>query len=250
MTTRAKSLVSISAALALGAGSLCWSQDQPDRANQRQQAAESDRAGQPAQGARGAGQDDPQRQAAWRQWHEQIQQIIQQGGPTAPDKLFVLHAAMECKFATRLSEIAGEKSQNAQVKQIAQRIAQGHQQMQQELQQVAKQVDVQIPQTEPMQENGLVELFNSLAGDQFDQRYVAFLNASHAGGVAAFEAEARIAQAAPVKEFALQQLPKLREHYQQVQQTAAALGVIAPGEAVPAGGRIRGGAGGEASGGK
>ncbi|MDB5293280.1 MAG: putative outer membrane protein-like protein [Phycisphaerales bacterium] len=249
MTKRATSVVSIAAALALGAGSLCWSQNQPGQADQPPQpSGQADQSGQQPQGAQGTDQDEQQMHAAMKEWHQQVKQIVQQGGPTAPDKLFLLRKAMEDRMESRISDTAAQKSQNPQVKQIAQRISQDHQQMQQQLQQVAQQVGVQIPQTEPMHENdGLTKLYTSLPADQFDQRYIAFLNACHARDVAAFEAEARIAQAAPVKQFAQQQLPKLQQHYQQIQQTAVTLGVIAPGEAVPAGGQIKGG---ETGGGK
>jgi putative membrane protein len=246
MTKRATSLVAMAAGLALGAGSLCWSQNQPAQADQQQPAAQADQSGQPAQGAQGADQqDDQQMRAAMKEWHQQMKQIIQQGGPTAPDKLFILRKALENRIESRVSDTAAQKSQNAQVKQIAQRIVQDHQQMQQQIQQVAQQVGVQIPQAEPMHEQSeLSKLYTSLPADQFDQRYIAWLNACHARDVAAFEAEARIAQAAPVKQFAQQQLPTLQKHYQQIQQTAVTIGVIAPGDAVPASGQIQGGSGG------
>jgi predicted outer membrane protein len=246
MTKRATSLVAMTAGLALGAGTLCWSQNQPGQTNQPQPAAQAEQGGQQAQGAAASDQQqDQQMQSAMKEWHQQMQQIIQQGGPTAPDKLFVLRQAMEGRIETRVSEIAAQKSQNAQVKQIAQRMVQDHQQMQQQLQQTAQQLGVKIPEAQPMHEQSeLSKLYTSLPAEQFDQRYIAWLNACHARDVAAFEAEARIAQAAPVKQFAQQQLPTLQQHYQKIQQTAVTLGVLGAGEAVPASGQIQGGSGG------
>ncbi|MDB5303369.1 MAG: outer membrane protein [Phycisphaerales bacterium] len=242
MTKRATTLVSIAAGLALGAGSFCWSQDQQA---QQQQPAQPDPSAQQPQGAQGTDQDEQQMHAAMKEWRQQVKQVIQQGGPTAPDKLFLLHTAMESKFDRKVNETAAQKSQNPQVKQIAQRMLQDSQQMQQQLQQAAQQAGVQIPQTDSTGvKDSMIQMYTSLPADQFDQRYIAYVNSCKARDLAAFQAEARIAQVPAVKQFAQQALPTIQQHHQQVQQTATALGVIAPGEAVPAGGQIPGGSSG------
>jgi putative membrane protein len=146
----------------------------------------------------------------------------------------------------QLSEQAQQKAQSDQVKQIAQRFVQDHERMNQQLKQVAQQLGVQVPQTLPSMKQEELQIFSSLSGKEFDQHYVAHMNAMHAHDVAAFEGTSSLSQNAPVKQFATENLPTLQQHYQMVRQVAQGFGISTQGaDATPAGAHLPGTVGGE-----
>jgi hypothetical protein len=58
--------------------------------------------------------------------------------------------------------------------------------------------------------------------------------------VAAYSDEAQLAKDPHIKDYAAKNLPTLKQHYQQAQQTATALGLPNSAEAQPAGARMQG----------
>jgi putative membrane protein len=184
----------------------------------------------------GAGLQDPGRAAGGREaqgmWMEQIQKA------DTPDKLFLLQVAAGCQAGTQWAQLAQQKSQNAQVKQLSDAILKDHQQLTQALQKAIEQQGLQMPQGVPPIVQQELKVAQSLSGEQFDQRFLSCTKAGHAAAVSAFEDEARIASDPNVKQFASQNLPTLQQHAQLIQQAAVALGLPSGTEARQAGQRI------------
>jgi len=157
---------------------------------------------------------------------------------TAPDKLFVLHAAMGNQEEIELSRQAVQKASNNEVKQAAQHILDDHQKAQQQLQQVAQQVGVQLPSSLPEDKQQMIRILTSLPADQFEKHYISAMQADHAKEIIKFRACSQLSQNDQVKQYAQQQLPALQSHYDMVQQAAVALGLPGGSEAIPASGRM------------
>jgi putative membrane protein len=164
-------------------------------------------------------------------------QQLQQQPDQAPDKLFVIGAAIDNMYEMQLTHQAMQKAQNQQVKQLAQRLMEDHQQMSTQLQQVARQMNVQVPQGLPSIKQQEVQVIASLPAEQFEKQYVAKMNEQHSKDVTCFGSQMSLAQSQQLKQFVTQQLPKLQQHQQQVLQTAAAIGITNQAEAQQAGSR-------------
>jgi putative membrane protein len=237
------------AILAAAAGMIftgaAWAQDAAGGAASDQQAqgqSQRDR------GARGQGQG--QGRGADMQIVQQLQQFAQDPN-TAADKCFVVMAAIDNEFEIQSGQAAQQKSQNDQVKQIAQKMVDDHTKAKQQLQQVAQQLQVQLPDQLPRMKQAELQIMSALPADQFDKHYLAHLQAAHAKDVTKFNSVSQISQNEQVKQFAQQTLPVLQQHAQHVNQTATAMGLPSGMEAVQAGATIQGsGGGGSSSGGQ
>jgi len=171
---------------------------------------------------------------------DQLRQFSQDP-KTAADKLFVYHAGIGNQFETELARQVQQKAQNAQVKQLAQRIVEDHQKANEQLQRVAQQLNVQIPQSLPQEKQDIIQVLTSLPTDQLEKHFITAMEADHASDLIKYRACAQMSQNQAVKEYAQQQLPALSQHYDTAQQAAVALGLPSGGpEAIPASGRIQG----------
>jgi len=182
-------------------------------------------------GAQLSNRDDPD---------AQLRQFAQDP-KTAAEKMFVLHAGIGNQCEIELARQVQQKAQNAQVKQLAQRIVEDHQKANDQLQKVAQQLDVRIPQSIPSEKREMIQILTSLPTEQMEKHFITAMQADHAAELIMFRAVAQMAENQAVKDYAQQQLSALSQHYDQAQQTAVALGLPSGGpEAVPASGRIPG----------
>jgi len=165
-----------------------------------------------------------------------IQQALRSAND--PDKLFLVCAAIDNNAEIQLAQLAQTKAQDQHVKQIAQRIMQDHQTAQDQLKQTAQQVGIQLPQSVPATKQQELRVFQSLSGKDFDQQYIACMQAGHAKAVNQYQAVAQLAKNDQVKDYASKTLPTLQMHFQHVQQAATALGLPNANEAQPAGARM------------
>jgi putative membrane protein len=246
------SVVAMAAGVVLGGATLVGAQAQDqstqDRLQQQGQQAQQQaqqRAEQGRQRLQQAGQDaqaeagqQPGRQGmqADQQIQQQMQQIARQPEQAA-DKLFVLDTAIGDMYEIQLSQQAQQKAQSPEVKRLAQTIMQDHQQSSQQLQRVAQQLGVQVPQGLPSMKMQEIQILSSLPAEQFEKQYVAKMNALHAKDVTSYGGQMSLAQNDQLKQYVTQTLPKLQQHQQMTLQTAAAMGLANPGEAVQAGSR-------------
>jgi putative membrane protein len=251
------SVVAMAAGVMLGGATLAFAQDAQDQSTQdrlQQQGQEAKQRVQQdgqrlQQTARDATQGDasqPQSPEQAKQVDQQIQEQLQQLSQQpeqAADKLFVLNTAIGNMYEMQLSQHAQQKAQSPEVKQLAQMIMQDHRQASQQLQKVAQQIGVQLPQGLPSMKMQEIQILSSLPAEQFEKQYVAQMNELHAKDVACFGAQMSLAQNEQVKQFVTQTLPRLQQHQQHVLQTASAMGLANPGEAVQAGSRQTGATG-------
>ncbi|HLL90228.1 MAG TPA: DUF4142 domain-containing protein [Tepidisphaeraceae bacterium] len=133
---------------------------------------------------------------------------------------FFKEAASVNELEIRLADLAQQRSQNDQVKQIAQHIKQDHQQANQALQQMAKQANVQVsPGQLERPHQAILEEMQQKQGEQFDRAFVFGNVASHQKSILMYQYMANKGQG-PAQQYAQQVLPKIQEHYQQIQPIA------------------------------
>ena len=162
---------------------------------------------------------------------------------TDPDKLFLVCAAVDNQCEIRLAELAQQKSQDTQVKQIAQRVTQDHQQAQDQLKSIAQASGVELPHGTPGLQRQEMKILQGLNGKDFDQQYIAHVRAAHAKAVQEYQDVAQLAKNQQIKDYASKTLPTLQQHDQDIQQAATALGLPSGNEAQTVGARMNGDAG-------
>jgi putative membrane protein len=124
-----------------------------------------------------------------------------------------------------LAELAASKSQNEEIKALAEHIKKDHSEANTKLKSIAEKHGVIINQTgDSKQQRGLAR-FQNLSGAQFDQEFAKEMLRDHQKTITRFEQTAKEASDSDVQEYAQQTLPKLRQHLQHAKTAAKAVGV-------------------------
>jgi len=173
-----------------------------------------------------------------QQINAQLQKIQQQKDNLAGDRLFVLHNSCGNQFEIALGQLALQKSQDENVKKLAQHIVQDHTQANQKLMPIAQKLQVDPPQGLPSHKQQELQILGGMDSKAFDQAYVSMMDENHAKDVTCFRNKTATAQSPDVKQYASETLPKLQQHWEMTKQSATALGLPSGNEAQPASGRI------------
>jgi putative membrane protein len=140
-----------------------------------------------------------------------------------PDLDFVLKAASGGMEEVALGELAAQKVQSQQLKELAQLIVQEHTTANQELMQVAQSKGIQVPETTSTASQTVAASMSELNGPEFDLAYVLQQHGAHLAAVAMFEHAANHAMDPDVKAFAQKYLPKIQAHTRKIGETAQGL---------------------------
>jgi putative membrane protein len=144
-------------------------------------------------------------------------------GVTPPDLDFVLKAASAGMEEVALGDLAAQKAQSEQVKQLAALIVEEHTTANQELMQVAGSKGIQVPDTTSTASQTVAASMSELNGPEFDLAYVLQQHGAHLAAVAMFDHAANHAEDPDVKAFAQEYLPKIQAHTTQIEETAQGL---------------------------
>jgi putative membrane protein len=170
--------------------------------------------------------------------------------PPADSKEFAMRAAAGNLFEIRLSELAQQKAQSQEVKQLAQQLKQDHQRAQDQLKQAAQQAGANISEDLPKAKQVVLDAFQQLEGKAFDNAYTMCQVEGHLHSIMMYQNESQNGSDQQIKQYATQALPKLKQHAGQIVRVAQSMQipveVLATGgpgagdTARPAGGTIRG----------
>jgi putative membrane protein len=133
------------------------------------------------------------------------------------DQIFVKEAAMGGIAEVELSKIA-QKSENADVKNFANRMVQDHTAANQELTTIATGLGVEMPKTLDAEHERMRQKLAALHGKAFDEQYMQGMVADHDKAVTLFQQEGRSGASMQLKTFALKTLPILQEHQKMAQE--------------------------------
>lgn len=135
----------------------------------------------------------------------------------ADDKDFMTKAAESGMAEVRLSQLAQQKAQSADVKQFGQRMVTDHTKANNELKQIAQKENVTLPTDLSAKHKDLMNKLQNLSGAEFDREYISVMAEDHEKAVNLFQSEAASGDNADVKAFASKTLPTLKEHLQMAQ---------------------------------
>jgi putative membrane protein len=144
-------------------------------------------------------------------------------GVTPPDLDFVLKAASGGMEEVALGDLAAQKAQSQQLKELAQLIVQDHTTANQELMQIAGSKGIQVPETTSPASQTVAASMSELNGPEFDLAYVMQQQGAHLATVALFDFAANHAMDPDVKAFAQKYLPKIQAHTRKIEETAQGL---------------------------
>jgi putative membrane protein len=138
---------------------------------------------------------------------------------------FIKEASEANQGEIALAQLAQQKAQSPEVKQLAQMIQSDHQQAQDKLQTIAQSHGVTLDQGLTWSQKRAQGKLEKLNGTDFDQQYAKDMLEGHVATLNKFQKASQDIQEADVKQYALDNLPKLEEHLQHTESAAKAVGV-------------------------
>jgi len=116
------------------------------------------------------------------------------------------------------SQLALEKSEDAEVRDFAQMMIDDHQKMVQEASELARQKGVEAPDGPSLMQTTEITALKALTGGAFDAMYVNRIGvAAHESTIQMFEEAQQNVQDPDIRAMIDKTLPKLREHLQMAQ---------------------------------
>lgn len=138
---------------------------------------------------------------------------------------FIKEAAEGNLAEVQMGQLAQQKSQNAEIKQLAQALVTDHAKANEQLQTVAQQQGVKFPTTPGRHHEHAQKHLEKLSGSQFDQEFATEQIRDHLKDIQKYEQSSKHIQDAALNQYIQQTLPQLRQHLQLAQQAAKAVGV-------------------------
>ncbi len=138
---------------------------------------------------------------------------------------FIKEASEANQGEIALAQLAQEKSQNPEIKKLAQMIQSDHQQSQEKLETIAQTHGVTLSQGLTWSQKRAQGKLEKLTGADFDQQYAKDMLEGHVANLNKFQKASQTVREADVKQYAQDTLPKLQEHLQMTETAARAVGV-------------------------
>ena len=147
---------------------------------------------------------------------------------------WVKHAMSGNQFEIQLGQLVGQKAQDPQVKQLAQRLVQDHQKAADQLRQVAQQMNVPVSEELMPPHRAKLEAYQQKQGAQLELGFIFGTIGGHVKDLLEYQFVAQNAQSQQLKQYASQTIPHLRDHLRMAQRISP----VSMGEARTAGERI------------
>lgn len=139
------------------------------------------------------------------------------GEVSTMDRTFIEEAAIGGLFEVRSAQLALERSDDPQIKQIASMILEDHQKANQELEAIARRKGIAAPQRLSQRYQEMFDQLQNAQGAQFGREFQDVQEKAHEDAIRLFERQAREGQDPDLKSFAERTLPVLRKHMDHVQ---------------------------------
>ncbi|MFR9778778.1 DUF4142 domain-containing protein [Micromonospora sp. MS34] len=131
-------------------------------------------------------------------------------------------------FEITAGNLAQQKGQNKQVKDLGKQFVTDHTQLDQTVQSTAQQLNVQLPSEPTSDQQKVISRLNNLSGNQFDKEWVTAQLAGHVQAIQATQTEISQGSEQSVVQLAQDALPVLQAHYDALVALAQTLGVPIP----------------------
>lgn len=132
--------------------------------------------------------------------------------------------------------VAQQKAQNQQVKDLAARFVTDHTQLDQAVQSTASQLNVNLPAEPTADQQAVLDQLGKLSGAEFDRQWVTAELAGHVQAIQAAQTEVSQGSEQSVVQLAQDAIPVLQAHYDALVALAQSLGIPVPqvsGSATP-----------------
>ena len=137
------------------------------------------------------------------------------------DETFIRNAAEGNMAEIKLGQLAEEKAQAPEVKNLAKRIVEDHTKALEEVKQTAQQENINMPTDVSHKDALTYERLAKLSGPQFDREYTQEMVKDHQKDISEFKrAETQVKNPAS-KEYAQRELPTLQQHLELAQHAQA-----------------------------
>lgn len=137
------------------------------------------------------------------------------------DQAFVSESMQGNLAEVQMAQLAQQKSQSADVKQLAQKLESEHTQMNQKwFEPEAKALSVSEPKGPSKKDKKLMEKLQGLSGDEFDKAYIAATLKDHQDDLKKYQTESGMAQDPAVKQIAQMGTKVISQHIELTEQVA------------------------------
>jgi putative membrane protein len=154
-----------------------------------------------------------------------VQDKVKEMQSPADSKQFAMKAAEGGMLEVKLAQLAQQKSQSQEVKQLAQQLEQDHAQANQQLMKVAKQKNIELPTELKGECQETYQAFQQLQGNDFDNAFLLHNVKDHLKDIMMFQKEAQKGTDQEIRQWAAQCLPKLQQHAQHIRTVAQSAGL-------------------------
>jgi len=141
-------------------------------------------------------------------------------GGSLADQAFVSEIFESDKAQVQLGQLAQQKSQSPDVKQLGQKMAENRAKLDQQLKPLADKMDVKMPKEPSKKERQEIAKLETLSGPEFDQEYLKVVAKDNEKDVKDFEAESTAATDPSLQQAAKADAPVLAQHQKAVEQIA------------------------------
>ncbi|MFO1501402.1 MAG: DUF4142 domain-containing protein [Verrucomicrobiota bacterium] len=141
------------------------------------------------------------------------------------DAAFIKEAAHGGKMEVMVGKLAVEKGQDAQVKQLGQRLQDDHSKANEELMQIAQKRGVVLTEDDSRKDEKAMTKLHDKTGAAFDQAFVENALTDHEKDIQKFQRASQEVNDAELKGFIEKTLPVLRQHLEMARAAGAAVGV-------------------------
>ena len=158
-----------------------------------------------------------------------IKQLVRRGaaaGASIPgaDKKFATMVAQTDLAEIQVGNMALQKSNDPQVKQIAQKLVDDHTKTSTAMKEIAAKKGMTVPTETDSKHKALATKLQGESGKDFDKDFLAANSKDHHKVVAAFQKESTDGKDPDIKQFATQFLPAIQEHTTMIDQVSKGQG--------------------------
>ncbi|KAB1911768.1 MULTISPECIES: DUF4142 domain-containing protein [unclassified Micromonospora] len=148
--------------------------------------------------------------------------------PSTQDTQYLQAVHQVNLFEITAGNLAQQKGQNQQVKDLGKMFVTDHTQLDQTVQSTAQQLNVQLPADPTADQQKVLDRLNNLNGAEFDKAWVTAQLAGHVQAIQATQTEISQGSEQSVVQLAQDALPILQAHYDELVALAQTLGVPVP----------------------
>ena len=141
-------------------------------------------------------------------------------GASLADQAFVMSIFESDAAEVELGQLAQQKSQSADVKQLGQSMVDNRTKLDAQFKPIAEKLDIRKPKGPSKKERKLISKLEALSGPQFDEEYIKAVAKDNQKDVKDFKTEAESAQDPNLQQAAKMDAPVLAQNLQSVEQIA------------------------------